>query len=185
MIEIWKDIPNYEGLYQVSNLGNVKSLDHYSSNGFTDILYKGRLLKQQKDKYGYLSVVLYKNGKYKRCKVHRLVALAFIENLYDMTEINHIDGNKKNNNVSNLEYSTRSLNNKHAYSIGLKSPKLGTDNNLSKGIEQLDLNYRLIATWSSARDIARVLNIDDSSVIKCCKGKRKTTGGYLWRYANE
>ena len=100
MIEEWRDIRGYEGLYQVSNLGRVKSIPREKT--------KGGILKPLKDTTGYLSVNLYKNGKIKRCKIHRLVANNFLE-------VNHKDGNKLNNNLSNLEYVTRSQNILHRF----------------------------------------------------------------------
>ena len=100
MIEVWRDIRGYEGLYQVSNLGRVKSIPRERT--------KGGILKPLKDTTGYLSVNLYKNGKIKRYKIHRLVANNFLE-------VNHKDGNKLNNNLSNLEYVTRSQNILHRF----------------------------------------------------------------------
>lgn len=100
MIEEWRDIRGYEGLYQVSNLGRIKSIPRERT--------KGGILKPLKDRTGYLSVNLYKNGKIKRCKIHRLVANNFLE-------VNHKDGNKLNNNLSNLEYVTKSRNILHRF----------------------------------------------------------------------
>ena len=92
----WKDIPGYEGLYQVSNLGEIKSL----GNGKTR---KEKILRLTKDKYGYLYITLSENGKLKKFKVHRLVAMAFIPNPNNYTQINHKDENRSNNRVENLE----------------------------------------------------------------------------------
>ena len=101
MKEIWKDIKEYENLYQVSNFGQVRSLDHYASNGVKNILYKGRILKPFLDgRHNYLSVCLSKNNIKKKYQVHRLVAKTFLEN--EKREVNHKDGNKQNNCVDNL-----------------------------------------------------------------------------------
>jgi hypothetical protein len=117
-MEIFKDIINYEGLYQVSNYGNIKSL-HYRG-GKREII-----LKPHKDIYGYFTVDLCINYKIKKCKIHRLVALAFIINSENKPQINHIDGNKENNYYKNLEWCTGSYNQKHAFKTGLNKPKSG------------------------------------------------------------
>ena len=104
MDEVWKDIEGYEGLYQVSNLGNVRSLKYAGGN-------KVKLLKQYTDKKGYKRIGLYKNGKYKLYMVHRLVTIAFIPNPNNLPIINHKDEDKTNNNVNNLEWCTYEYNN--------------------------------------------------------------------------
>ena len=111
MVEIWKPIKDYEGLYEVSNFGNVRSLR----------FDKVKLLKLNMDRCGYFRCNLYKNATYKTYSVHRLVALAFISNAKNKSQINHIDGNKQNNRVDNLEWCTNSENITHAYKTGLKS----------------------------------------------------------------
>lgn len=122
MQEIWKDIVGYEGLYQVSNLGNVKSFKK-DKNGI--------LLKPGKNTSGYLYVILYKNINKKCITIHRLVMLAFKKNIFNKLEINHINGIKTDNTVENLEWCTCSENIKHAYKIGLKTAK-GENHNRSK-----------------------------------------------------
>ena len=110
MQEIWKDIKGYEGFYQISNLGRVKSL-HYK-NVYSN---KEKVLRERDNQDGYVSVVL----KGKKHYIHRLVAGAFVENPNQFKEVNHIDGNKRNNNAINLEWCTRSQNIIHAIEIGL------------------------------------------------------------------
>lgn len=112
--EIWKDIEGYEGLYQVSNLGRIKSLPR---NG---TIKKEKILKSRKDKDGYLLINLCKNNKVTTFKVHRLVGLMFLDNPNSLPEINHNDGNKENCEVTNLCWTTRSENIKHAYKTGLR-----------------------------------------------------------------
>lgn len=114
--EKWKDVKGYEGLYQVSNLGRVRSLDHYASNGYTDILYKGKILTAWLDSRKYYLMVTMKNKNY---LIHRLVAQAFIPNPDNLPEVNHKDGNKANNCVDNLEWCTSKQNKEHAYKTGL------------------------------------------------------------------
>ena len=119
MIEIWKDIPEYEGLYQVSNLGNIRSF--YLKNG--RLSQKTKPIKLKKDRYGYLKLTLCKNKKYKYVTIHRLVAEAFIPNPENKLQVNHKDGNKFNNQVSNLEWCTCIENIHHAFNIGLRKKK--------------------------------------------------------------
>ena len=109
MKEIWKDIEGYEGLYQVSNFGRVKSLDRYVLRNGNSLFVKGIVLSQLNNR-GYLTVRLCNSGKYKNYFVHRLVACAFVENLNNYTEVNHIDEDKHNNDFRNLEWCDRKYN---------------------------------------------------------------------------
>lgn len=117
-IEIWRDIPGYEGLYQISNYGRVKSLPKIRGRALVgERILKWHILNE------YPYVILCSNGKVKNIAIHRLVATAFIENPDNKPIINHIDGNKLNWDISNLEWSTYSENTIHAYKTGLKDPK--------------------------------------------------------------
>ena len=123
-MEIWKDIEEFKGLYQVSNLGRVRSIDRLITyRTGTKRLTKGTILTIGQNKLGYQQVSLSKNDKMYSRRVHRLVANAFIENTKNYKEVNHIDGNKKNNKVENLEWCNRSQNMQHAVRLGLKPKK--------------------------------------------------------------
>lgn len=125
--EIWKDIEGYEGLYKVSNLGNIKSLDRTDCSGRK---IKGKIIKQSQNRGGYKYIKLHKNSEIKNVSVHRLVAVAFVENIHEKKCVNHIDGNKHNNNSNNLEWVTQSENIKHAYDNELIMKKYGEKHHL-------------------------------------------------------
>jgi hypothetical protein len=120
MQEIWKDIKNFEGCYQVSNFGNIRRLDTLIPFKGTLSIKKGKVLKTTKNSKGYLTIVLCWKSYRKTYSVHRLVALTFLPNVNNKPQINHIDGNPLNNKVDNLEWCTFSENQRHAYDTGLK-----------------------------------------------------------------
>lgn len=131
-IEIWHDIKNYEGYYQVSNFGNVKGLDRKITTVYgKQRLLKGKMMKLVKDRDGYLTVKLSKNNTLKHGKVHRLVAESFLDEISYKNEVNHIDGNKENNKIENLEWCTSSENRKHAVENRLLKV-VGSENPMSK-----------------------------------------------------
>lgn len=180
MKEIWKQIEGYENLYEVSNLGRVRSVERPSRNKRNkNGVIKGKILKPGSNPVGYVIVSLYRDKKQKFFQVHRLVAKAFIPNVMNKEQVNHIDGNKKNNNINNLEWATRSENMKHAIENGLfKIRKIEK----AKEIEQLDLNNNVIKTWNSCREIVNKLNVTRSDIYGCCNNLYKTAYGFKWRY---
>lgn len=119
MLEIWKDIKGYEGLYQISNFGRIKSLPKKRINGTNFYIQKEKILKLQLKTKRYLGINLTKNKMHKNFLVHRLVAEAFIDNPYDLPQVNHKDCNKLNNNINNLEWCTQEENLNHALRNGL------------------------------------------------------------------
>lgn len=185
MIEIWKDIPNYETLYQISNLGNVKSLSYGAKN--IKRSNRQKLLKLSLNNCGYVKVQLYKNGKATEHYVHRLVALAFIPNPNKLPQVNHIDGNKTNNCSENLEWVTASDNQKHAITHGLRcsSPMIGRFGRLhptSKKILQYDKYNNLIAKWDTLSEASTQLNLSISALSATLHNKQKTCGGFIWKF---
>ena len=138
MVE-WKAIKGYEGLYEISNTGLVKALEKRVDRGKCHRTWKSHIKRYGVDNNGYLRVSLSKEGVNKTHKVHRLVATAFISNPDKLPQVNHIDGNKQNNHVSNLEWCTQSDNMSHAYKNGLKRND-GEFNSQSK-LTQEDVNH--------------------------------------------
>lgn len=177
--EIWKDINCYEGIYQVSDLGRVKSLN-YNHTG------KEVIMKNYENKNGYMYIFLYSNGKCNNLRIHRLVCSAFIDNPENKKEVNHKNGIKSDNRVENLEWATHSENQKHAYNTGLKKSiwtgKFGKDNYLSIPVCRYTKLGEYIDEFDGSMDAKRKTRINNSHILECCKGKRKSAGGYIWKY---
>lgn len=179
--ETWKDIKGYEGLYQVSNMGRVKSLERTITrkNG-RKFSVKERILKLRSDGRGYLQVVLCNgSGKIKNFKVHRLVCEAFHENPNNKPCVNHIDENKTNNAVSNLEWCTVAENNNH----GTHNARMAKTK--SKPVGQYTREGELIKVWQIVREVERQLGFAHGNISKVAQGKNKTAYGYVWKYIDE
>lgn len=161
--EIWKDIKGYKGLYQVSNLGRIKSIK------------KEYIFKENKNGNGYRIVTLTKNKIEKSFSVHQLVANHFIPNSNNLPQVNHKDGNKMNNDVDNLEWCTQSDNMKHAY-----LNKLEIKN--GKKVVQFDLDMNIIKVWDKITNAEKELGISHGKICMVCQKKRNKAGGYIWRY---
>lgn len=191
--EIWKDIPEYEGLYQVSNLGNVRSLNYNKTK-------KIKVLKQGIQKKGYLFITLSKEGKHKSYNAHRLVAKVFIPNPNNLPQVNHKDEDKTNNSVENLEWCSAEYNvnygtrtDRHRQNMigkNIGNPKIktmlgkfGKEHNNSKPINQYTKEGVLIKIWDCAADVKRELGFNQQNIGKCAMGKRKTANGFIWKYA--
>lgn len=172
MIEIWKDVKGYEGKYQISSNGFVKSLN-FNHTG------KEKRLKNKINRKGYCYVTLYQDGKQSYPGIHRLVAETFLPNPNNLEQVNHIDGNKKNNNVENLEWCTNLENMKHADRTGLSNHR-GT----ARAVEQLDLNGNTINKFETLADAGKFLGIKGkpTGISKVIRGERNTAYGYKWRY---
>lgn len=176
--EIWRDVVGYEGLYQVSNYGNVKSLSREVNNGNGTYFTKEKILKPMENHKGYLGVELQDKWHF----IHRIVATTFIENPENKPQVNHIDCDKKNNRVENLEWCTNSENQIHAYKNGLnvRSDNAGRP---KQKIMQLDMNDNLIKIYESIADAEKETGIKNISYV--INGKRKKAGGFKWKKYSE
>lgn len=185
MEEIWKDIPGYEGLYQASSLGRIRSLDRFDGRMHW---IKGRILCQTSNKLGYKRLSLFKEGKDKKVIVHRIIAATFLGN-HPSLDVNHIDGNPSNNAISNLEWCTRAENIQHSYKIlgrpGVNKGRFNERNKHSNPINMYSLDGNYIRTFPCSQEASRALNIDQGSISKAARGKRNHAGGYKWKYKNE
>ncbi len=173
MKEIWKNIKGYEELYQVSDLGRIKSLEkQIVRNNGRKQTFKEKILKAGLSRNGYLTVMLFKNKKGKTYTVHSLVAKNFIANDNNYKCINHKDENKLNNCVDNLEWCTYKYNNTYNDKMAFKRKK----------ILQYSKDNEFIKEWDGIVRIQEELNINRNNISSVCKGKRKTAGGYIWKY---
>ena len=172
MLEQWRtavyDGEVYEGLYKVSNLGRIMSLNYLRTG-------RAELMEHSYDGQGYLQVTLCKNKETKKCYVHRLVAETFITNPENLPEVNHIDENKENNRVDNLEWKSPKDNCNH----GTRNERIAKA--LSKKVLQLSLTGELIREWPSTRECGRN-GFAQSHVAECCNGERKSHKGFRWEY---
>lgn len=188
-MEEWRDVVGFEGRYKVSNLGRVRS---YHGG-------KVRYLKSHKDKGGYMSIALFKNGKIKNFFVHRLVYTSFVGEIPEGRQIDHVNTVRDDNRIENLRVVSPRENNRNPItaerkrdanrrkakdSQWLNSVREGVRRVCNKPIVQLDAETGdVIREWQCARDACRALGIDYRHISKCCNGKQKTAGGYRWKFA--
>lgn len=178
MEEIWKSIKNYEGLYDASNYGRIRSLDHWRDNGTGRYIQKGRIMNSVKTKKGYLRVQLCKNGKQKHFLVHRLVYEAFNGAIPDGYEVNHINEDKTDCSLDNMNLLTHGQNMNWGTRNKRVSEKL-TNGKLSDPVLQLTLDDVLVKEWPSMREAGRH-GFDSQNISKCCNGKLKSHKGFKW-----
>ena len=185
--EIWKDIAGYDGLYQVSSFGRVKSLDRIDSENH---FRKGQIMKQKMTKgpgrgVGYMRVGLRNGKRQKEYLVHRLVAIAFIPNPYNLPQINHKDGNRSNNCVDNLEWCDA----KYNINYGDRGKKVSKALNGQKRpqawipVLAYNLDGSLAERYDSVKEAGESVKLNPTNITACCRGKQSTAGGYKWKYA--
>ena len=171
--EYWKPVIGFEGLYEVSNFGRVKSLKRG----------KELILTPYTNRCGYLLVQLYKNGKYRK-QVHRLVAEAFLDNPNNLPCVNHKDENPQNNHVENLEYCDHAYNDNYG-TRNKRIAKTNTNGKKSKAVLQYSLDGTFIKEFPSTNEVERQLGFAHGGIASCCRGECKKVYGFIWRYKNE
>lgn len=191
MKEIWKWIDGYKNMYQVSNFGRVRSVDRYVyCEVAPDKLQHlfGKVLKQGFNHKGYPIVYLSKDGKQKTITVHRLVAMAFIDNPLSLPQVNHKDGCKTNNRADNLEWCTNNYNQEHAWANGLQ-PSYEESNGRgrpAKPVAMIDLiTGDIIQKFDTLANAGRETNINRYNIRSVCIGDRHHAGGYGWKFINK
>ena len=190
--ELWRDIKfvnngkeyDFTGIYQISSKGRVKQLAYTDAKGRKR---KERIMKNNIDKHGYEQIILTKNYKKNYFSIHRLVALCFIPNHHNLPQVNHIDENKLNNTISNLEWVTAKTNINHGTHnkrMASTHKNNGTYNKMSDKYSKPIYCITNDTVYKSACEAARQLNLNKGNIDSCCKGKQKSTKGYQFKYHN-
>lgn len=189
--EIWKDIPGYEGFYQASSLGRIKSLERFKQNYSKLQKVEEKIIAQRLNWKGYCVVTLSKDKKTLQTNVHIHICKAFHLNPENKKTVNHINGIKTDNKVENLEWNTHSENHKHAFKTGLRKASIPFSKSgkpekhpNAKKVFQYDLQMNFIKEWSSIQLATKELNILEKSIRNCCNHKYgyKTAGTFKWEY---
>lgn len=184
MEEIWKDIENYEGLYQVSNLGRVRSLDRVVKSERTGYkTVRGKIIKPTIQNTGYYYVLLYKDGKALRKTLHRIIAKAFIPNPENKPQIDHINGDKTDCRIENMRWVTPGENNSNPHRC--KEFSCSKSGNGYKKIRQYSLDGTFIKEWDGSKPAAISLGKKSSAhIVDCLAGRKHSAYGYKWAYAS-
>ncbi len=175
MKEVWKDISGYEGLYQVSNTGLIKSFRKWKRAGMPDEY----ILKPSISSNGYCQVTLYDGKTRHKFLVHRIVATEFIDNPNNYPHINHKDENKQNNSVENLEWCTVLYNNNYG------TAKFRSMITKSNPVEQYLPSGQILARYISTSIASEITGIPKAQIKSCCIGECKSSRGYIWKYAHK
>lgn len=187
-IEVWKDIPDFENMYRVSNLGRVKSLQRFrKGNRNNSTVVNERILKQKIDKYGYCCISLSKNSKMKYFTVHRLVALMFVvnPNIEKFNQVNHKDGDKLNNGSDNLEWCDGFHNQQEAIRLGLRGGKSYRPRVDSCPINQFHKDGSLVKNYKNLAEAERISGIKKTAISNNLNGRSKSSGGFVFVYGEK
>jgi len=193
--EIWKDIFGYEGLYQISTLGNVKRLtrEYYNRGSKRTTILPELIMKKKITHQGYEEITLYKDKKTKGWSIHRLVAITFIENPNSLECVNHINSNRQDNRKENLEWLSRLDNVRHGNKNKVKTKikrkltakQLANGKRLGKEIIQYTTDMEKIKSFFSITDASLNTGICQSTIRKCVNGFTKSAGGFIWKYVDD
>lgn len=184
----WRFINGFGNYFKISNIGNVKKIEKFVLFRNKYLIVPEHYLAKTRDKNGYLKVKIFYENKRKNIFIHRLVAIAFLNNPENKPQVNHKDGVKNNNKLKNLEWSTNKENVAHAFNIlnrnGSHTGLLGAKNKSSKAVIQFSKDKQFIKNWESMADVFRELNISTGAISACCKERKgfNTAGGFIWRY---
>lgn len=184
MEEIWKPVVGYEGFYEVSNIGRVRSLARIvECNDGRKRKIKDRILKGSSYSGGYSGVTLHKDGCTKTANIHRIVAEAFVPNPLEKEEVNHKDENPSNNHASNLEWVTHKEN--LNYGTRQERARKAIVEAQGRAVWQLSRDGELVAEYESLSAACNATGTHVPNIVKCAKGIYKTAGGYIWKYKDE
>jgi hypothetical protein len=188
--EDWRNIPGYEGLYQVSSFGRIKRIANSRYNSLTKSFNKKEyILSTPVNDKGYSTANLYKNGKASPVRIHRLVAEVFMPNNENKPEVNHINGIKSDNQLNNLEWATRSENQKHAFANGLNKPnrinkgKFRGEHTRARKIVEVDNKGNVLQNFSCLKDATIFYNLSAGEVSRVCSGKANHSHNHYFKYA--
>ena len=177
MNEEWRPVVGFEEAYEVSNLGRVRSKTRLVGGNCGSLWERtGRIRKVYTNKHGYKNVVLYFDGTMRRCSVHRLVAMAFLDNPLNYPFINHKDENPSNNNVENLEWCTAQYNATYGHAIEKRIESC------SIPVVMCDDEGNVLRKFVSSAEAGRIMKCDNSAILKCCKGLKKKVANFKWKF---
>lgn len=183
-MEVWKPISGYEGFYEVSNLGRIRSLERIvECSDCRKRKIKDRTLKGSSYSGGYSGVTLHKDGCTKSVNIHRIVAEAFVPNPLEKEEVNHKDENPSNNHATNLEWVSHKEN--INYGTRTERARETTTKLQGKAVQQFSKDGKLVAEYESLSAAGNATGTHVPNILKCAKGIYKTAGGYIWKYKNE
>lgn len=180
--EVWKDVPNYEGIYKVSNFGRIKMVKRTLIDSLGKKINKKEHILKPRTGNRYYMIALYKNGKREDLLLHRLIAQTFIPNPENKPFVNHKDENCFNNCSDNLMWCTQ----KENMNWGTINERMSKNSKSKRKVNQYDMDGNFIKQWDCMTDFYKSKGLKlKTGIIECCKGRRQSHMGYKWKYADE